>query len=221
MTPDMSNAAADSTRRSSPDHLRSAFVCGLIPLITGTSIFLLWVLTRWDWLFVAGMLTIIAGVFVFLCGIACLTASRFDRPLGEVGGSRRETLRRITALLILLSNFPVAASIVVAVDTIRTRYVVTIVNHGSVPLDNVMVSGGGVEIYFGSVAPGAIAERWFNIRTDGKLVFRARRAGEDVDGTIEGYVTNGLGGDMEVTFNRDGSIEVRDKRPPAIANAAN
>jgi hypothetical protein len=177
-------------------------------------------LTRWDWLFVAGMLAIIAGLFVFLFGIACLAASRLDRPSGETAGSRRESLRRITALLILLSNFPVAASIVVAVDTILTRYVVAIVNHSSVPLDNVVVSGGGVEIEFGSVAPGATAERWFHIRTDGELVFRARRGGEGVDGTIEGYVTGSQGGEMDVTFIHDGSFEVRDKRTPTNANAA-
>ena len=216
----MSIAATTTTRRSNPDHIRSAFVCGLVPLITGTSVFLLWVLTRWDWLYGAGMLTIIAGIFVFLFGVACLAASRFDSPSGEVGRSRRESLRRIMALLILLINFPVAASIVVAVETIRTRYVVTIVNHGPERLDNVVVSGGGVEIEFGSVAPGATAERWFHIRTDGELVFHARRNGEEIQGSIEGYVTPGMGDDMRLTFAPDGSFTVVDERrlqPIAVA----
>jgi hypothetical protein len=216
----MSITATTTTRRSNPDHVRSAFICGLIPLITGTSIFLLWVVTRWDWLIAAGMLTIMAGIVASLFGIACLVASRLDRPAVEIGGSRRESRRRIIALLIILSNFPVAASIVVAVDLIHTLYAVTIVNRGSVPVDNVVVAGGGVEIEFGSVAPGTTSERWFHVRNDGELVYRVRRGGEDVDGTIEGYVTNGFGGDMEVTFNHDGSIVVRDKRPSTKANPA-
>ena len=76
-----------------------------------------------------------------------------------------------------------------------------------------MVSGGGVEIEFGSVAPGATAEHGFTSEPKTSWFSAPRRGGEDVEGMIEGYVTSGQGGDMEVTFTQDGSFEVRDKRP--------
>ena len=68
----MSIAATTTVRRSNPDHIRSAFVCGLIPLITGTSIFLLWLLTRWDWLYGLARSPLLREFFSFSSGSPAL-----------------------------------------------------------------------------------------------------------------------------------------------------
>jgi hypothetical protein len=42
-----------------------ALVCGAVPLIAGILIFLLWLITHWNWLMMAGIITLYGGL-VFL-----------------------------------------------------------------------------------------------------------------------------------------------------------
>jgi hypothetical protein len=109
---------------------------------------------------------------------------------------------------VLLANFPVAGIIVCVVFVIKTRFTVTVVNFGSDPLDSFVVSGGGVEFEFGSVASRQTATRDRLIDHDGELVFHARRGGEEIEGRVEGYVTNNLGGHKRVVFDEWGDFDV-------------
>jgi hypothetical protein len=101
---------------------RLAMSCGATPLLVGVSIFVLWLLTRWDLLMIAGILTLAAGPV--LCAFAFLNLSHF------LWLARREPdlspWRRRLAVFwcggLLLANFPVAASIIYAVMAIKTAY---------------------------------------------------------------------------------------------------
>ena len=173
--------------------IRSALICGLLPLGTGVGIFLLWLVVRWDWLMLAGFGTICVGLLLVLVGAGFLVAARSRSP---------------AVLGVLLANFPVAGVIVFVAFDIETRFTVTVVNEGPAPLDAFVVSGGGVEHGFGSVAPGQTATLHRLIDHDGELVFHARRDGEEVEGEVEGYVTNGQGGHKRVVFDQAGDFEV-------------
>src|SRR5882672_10224811 len=112
------------------DLYRAAIVCGLAPLIIGTSILLLWLIFRWEALQAAGLCTILGGVLSVLVGFCLLAAlvttqrtSPVSRPAS--GGRRKMAIRYFASIAILLVNFPAAAFIIMIVDDIATRYIVT------------------------------------------------------------------------------------------------
>ena len=51
---------------------RVALICGAAPLLIGVSIFILWLITRWDWLMMAGIFTLYGGVAIFVVGVLAL-----------------------------------------------------------------------------------------------------------------------------------------------------
>jgi hypothetical protein len=219
----MDSTAEETPRRSSPDHLRSAFVCGLVPLISGTSIILLLMLTHWTWLKCPGLFlsVVIVGIISSLFGIMHLGASVRDMLATQPGERRKQLFRILVVVSVLLSNFPATMFLMIFAQT-HSRYVLTVTNAGPEALDKFNVYGGGEEIEFGSIGTAESEHLQFyvhelnvlrfNIRQDSRLTFRARRGGKEVRGTIVGYMTNGKGGDLQVTFNQDGSFDIRDNR---------
>ncbi len=187
---------------------RVALWCGALPLVVGVSIFVLWVITRWDSLMLAGIFTLFGGLAFFAAGAIAL--SRFcwlglrapDLP------RRRLWLRTIACGALLLSNFPVAGGIVVAADVIETCYTVVVRNGSASPLDDVRVVGGGCDVSFGSIPPGDAVRRHFWIQCDGHLELRAVGL---PDHAIRGYVTNGQGCHTIVTVHPDGAVSAIDR----------
>lgn len=190
---------------------RIALICGAAPLFIGISIFFLWLITRWNWLMMAGLFTIYGGIPIFLIGVAALT--RFcwlafrTRDLSQ----RRLWTSVICCAGLLLSNLPVAAAIVVGAVMIEARYTVTVHNASSQPLDDVQVSGGGCEVNFGTISPGATMRRSFWVQCDGELEFCAVSGPARHNKTIDGYVTNGMGGNTSVIVGPQGTISVANK----------
>ena len=188
---------------------RIVLFCGGFPLITGIGIFVLWCIVRWDVLMSCGMVTILVGPILFLIGAVYLSqflsAARESKLIKE----RRVMLQLIIAGTILFVNFPVAVVLVVAAERVMTRYVVTIVNESNQRIDDFHVTGGGIDANFGSVLPGTSKKRGFNIKGDGVLKFSGIRSGKPLNGDVDGYVTNGMGGDTTVIFKPDGTVETK------------
>jgi hypothetical protein len=190
---------------------RLAMFCGASPLLVGVSIFVLWLLTRWDLLMIAGILTLAAGPV--LCAFAFLNLSHFlwlARREPDLS-PRRRRLAVFWCGSLLLANFPVAVGIIYAVIEIESAYTVVIHNGSAQPLDGVRVGGGGCDVYFGSIPPQGVARRSFWIQHDGELSFHA------TSGTIFyalsplGYITNGAGGYRTINVNPDRTILVTDE----------
>ena len=187
---------------------RVALFCAAFPLLVGISIFVLWLTTRWDWLMVAGWFTICGGLVFFFVGLASL-GCYCGLALRKADESRRHIwLSSIACAGLLLSNIPIAAGITTAAVAILTRYTVVIHNDARQAMDDVRVFGGGCEAAFGTIPPGATAQRSFWIRQDGTLEFEAASGATTYAKTIDGYVTNGMGRRTEVTINPDGTIAV-------------
>ena len=186
-------------------------ICGATPLLGGVLIFLLWLVTRWDWLMMAGLFTVFGGVVIFLIGAIALT--RFCWLAFHTPDLPRHRLwfSALCCAGLLLSNFPVAGAIIATVVMIKTRYTVTVHNASQQPLYDVRVSGGGCEANLGTIPPIAIVRRSFWIQHDGQLELHAVSGSTTHDKTIDGYVTNGMGGDATVTAKPDGTISVADK----------
>ena len=185
-----------------------ALACGVLPLLVGVVIFLLWVSTGWDWMIVAGIFTLYGGVGIFLVGIIALVRYCW-LALHTLGMSRRRVwLSTLGCAGLLLLNFPVAGCIIVAAIARETRYTVVVHNTLQQPLDGVRVFGGGCEVAFGTVSPGDVVQRSFWIQQDGKLEFRAVSVATTYAQTIDGYVTHNMGGHTTVTFKPDGTLSV-------------
>ncbi|MBL4883484.1 MAG: hypothetical protein JKY95_02975 [Planctomycetaceae bacterium] len=180
---------------------KTAVVCGAVPLICGISIFLLWLLTRWEWLMGAGLITLGVGIVLFLIGILSLFVywTSGDRD------KRNNTMARFCAGLLLI-NFPVAGLIVVAFVSVINCYTVVVHNDSPEVIRNINISGGGCEALIDSIPPNGSARRSFWIQYDGEIVFQASSKSHVYREVVDDYVTNGMGGRTEVTVEPDGTI---------------
>lgn len=186
---------------------RAALACGVLPLAAGTSIFALWVVTRWEWLMPAGVFTLFLGLALFVVG--ALALARFcwlglRMPEPPPGFWRATAI----AAALLLSNFPAAGTIIWKVGDLYSRYTVVVRNESGRALEDVRISGGGCEAVFGTIAPGEEERRSFLIQHDGQLEIHADGLGRQ---TIVGYVTNSMGGHTTVTVHPDGTVTTTDR----------
>src|SRR5262245_42704279 len=196
---------------------RAAIICGATPLLIGTAIFIVWVMTRWDWLMIAGAVILFAGLTIVAAGGIALAVScwmAFRTP----GVSRRHVcFSALNCAGLLLSNVLAARWIIVAVISIATRYTVVVQNTSDQRLDGVRVLGGGCDASYGSLPPGASARRSFWIQHDGVLVFRASVGHDALEQTIDEYVTGGGGGNVGITVQPDQTIAVTHKAPRQLS----
>jgi hypothetical protein len=186
---------------------RAVLVCGALPLLLGSAIFLLWVPTRWSWLMPVGVLVLVCGLGLFVVGaIALLHYCRLGLRAPEL--PRRFWRSAALGAVLLLSNFPAAGTIVYAASALYSRYTVVVRNESRSPLEEVRVTGGGCEALFESIPPGEEEEQSFWVQRDGSLVLHV--AGMPPK-TIMGYVTNSLGGHTTATVHPDGSVTAVDR----------
>lgn len=191
--------------------LQIAVVCGATSLTIGITIFLAWLLTRWNGLMMAGILTVYGGVGVVAIG-AVSVAVFVWKSLRAGQAPRKQVVRRAVAVgSLLLLNVVVAAIIIASVTYLETRYVVTVVNASSAEVRSFVVTGGGVTIDVGMLPPGAEAHRVFFIKHDGVLKGEGVQGERRIEGVIEGYVTHGMGGNMLVKITPSGTLDVADR----------
>ena len=187
---------------------RIASICGAMPLLLGTAIFVAWLVARWNWLMIAGAVVLYGGLAVVAAGVIALALScrmAFRTP----GVPRRRVwVSTLSCAGLLLANFLTAGGIISAVIAMATRYTVVVHNTSQRRLDSVRVFGGGCDASYGSLLPGATARRSFWIRQDGVLVFRASGGEDALEQTIDDYVTNNLGGHVRITVQPDQTISV-------------
>ena len=184
---------------------RVALFCGLLPLITGISIFVLWLITGWLWLEVAGFFTILGGTALVIIGMGAL--GYFCR---EANRESRMSCRRLWfsrwAAPRLFSNFPVAAEIIATVNAIEKMYTVVIHNTSRGRLSKFV--GGGCDKSLGTISAGADARCSLSLQCDGKLEFRAISGTATHSEIIQAHVAHGTGGQAVVTVAPDGTISV-------------
>jgi len=192
---------------------RNAVICGAVPLIVGVSVFLLWLVTRWDQLMMAGVATLYAGSFMLLIGI--LELARYGWLGLKTPEFPRRKLRRATlgVAALLLANPPVAAGVAFAAMSIHTRYTVVVHNATTQPLVNARVFGGNCDESLGNIAPGGKTRHSFWIECEGALNFSATSGTTVYTGIIDDYVTPNMGGYTAVTVNADGTLTVINRSP--------
>ena len=155
--------------------LKSAVVLGAVPLLVGTIIYSAWRATRWKWLEDAGLGTIFVGIAAVILGAAALSChlwreARVQRPTG-----RRLWLQGVMVGGLLIANFPAAAFFAVSAFDLSTRWTVRVFNDSDHPIESLVVTGPGVRVELGPIAPGQRSQRDISFRGDGTLDFSARQ----------------------------------------------
>ncbi len=196
-----------------PRLLQSAIVFGAVPLLVGTLIYGTWRLTRWHWLETAGLLTLPLGLAAFLAGTIALTWHLWRE--WRVGRTTRSPLWLQAVLVggLLLINFPAAVFYMLSAINITTRYTVRVHNDSDRPIESLVVTGPGVRVELGPIAPGQQAQRHVHFRGDGTLDFSARQQEILFSGQLEGYVTGGLGGNRTIRVKQRGVYELQPALP--------
>src|SRR5437773_2930664 len=105
---------------------RVAVICGALPLVVGVSIFLLWLITGWDWLMMAGIFTLYGGVAIFVIGAVALARFCWLACRTPEQPRRRLWPSTLGCATLLLSNFAVAGGFTATVIVIETRYTVIV-----------------------------------------------------------------------------------------------
>jgi hypothetical protein len=186
--------------------LKCSIALGASPLVIGTLIYFTWRLTRWPWLEMMGLASILIGIGAFLGGAVCLIVHLKSEP-------RTAHNSPIKALLVgglLISNFPLAVFYTTSAYDISTRYTIRVHNESNDPIQSFVILGPGIETEMGPISSGHKAVRHCYPTTDGSLRFTARHHGLRLDGELEGYVTRNWNGDKTVRIRDDGSIEIKD-----------
>ena len=192
---------------------KTAVLCGAAPLVVGTAIFLFWLLTGWEWLMMAGTVTIGCGVLCFLAGAVCLVIESHRLSPATALEDRHDRRRQRRGWLLLLVNFPVAFAILVAVIAIRMDYVVVLVNVDPVPIDRfVLVTPDGNIDLDRIPASGRVRVRPPK-GLDGPLRFESSQNGVQSSGEIDSYMLQG----WTLTVTMSGgtpSVSKRKSGPP-------
>ncbi|MCD6050362.1 MAG: hypothetical protein K0Q55_1765 [Verrucomicrobia bacterium] len=192
-----------------PRLLKLAFLCGVLPLVTGTLVFLTWLVTRWDWLMLAGLITIFLGLVWFVMGAICLSIHLHRRGQIAPPERRRQNWLAFTTAGLLLVNFPAAYYYTAWASGISTRYTLIVVNESGQHMESVMVSAPGVKREFGPIQAGGQVKRHLNFFGDGRMDFKAK-ASTETAGMIDGYAMGSMGGKKVVRLKPDGAYTVDD-----------
>lgn len=206
-------APAHARKKKSSEHgplYKASLLCGLAPLVTGSSIFALWYATRADVFVTLGLFTIASGVCLAGIGFLCLTLHLVRR---RRRGDAWPALLKQGALPsgVLLANIPACLLISGLALHLLTSYAVTLHNKSAVAIDRFVLSGPGVYEEWEGVPAGASRSARMAFTHDGALAFEAAVGTRRYDGTVEAYVTRGSGGAATVVYTPDGSFSVHSR----------
>jgi len=184
---------------------RLALACGLLPLISGIAVFLLWIGSRWELLKLVGFFVILAGMLCILVGaIALIVSLRQSLTLGYP--IKKNLPKWILITTIYLSNFLAAGGIIAFVLNIETRYTIRIINQSKQKLSSITISGGGCLINVPDLPADTTTTQYLYVKQDGSLTIKAKTDDSELEQVIEGYVTNGMGGSAKVTVDENKQV---------------
>ncbi len=186
--------------------LKIAWLAAATPLVTGTVIFIAWLLTRADALMVAGAITIMACLCSVTVALVCLAIYLWRNWHSTEVTRLRLAWQAAAVVGMVIMNFVFAAGFSVAAIQIATRYNLSITNEGDEPLRHVRVGVGEIQVVIEDIPAGETRKKGFWIVKDGALVLKATRNGQPIEAVVESYVTHSSGGNMKVTIDPSGEV---------------
>ncbi len=178
---------------------------GLTPLTIGCLIFFSWLVTRADWLVLAGIYNITAGLALFFCGLGFLFVyGRIERKLGN----NYPIKRTLISLGILLFNFPVAALALYSAEYIISTNTAAVINNSSYEVTDMVLSEREQSYPFPPITPGQEVIEHFHFKYEGAVDYKLSINGAVKTGVMFGYVTGGIGESATMVITSDGTVEI-------------
>lgn len=190
--------------------LKSAIALGASPLIIGTLIYFTWRITRWSWLEMMGLATLLIGIVAFFGGMICLTLHLKRQTKFNQTAQRSLIIQTLWVGGLLIVNFPVAAIYASSAIDILTRYTVRVYNDSSQAIESFVILGPNIQTEIGPIPAGKKAVQHNYPKGDGCLRFTARQGQSCFDGELEGYVTGNSSGDKTVRVSSKGIYKIKD-----------
>lgn len=180
-------------------YLLSLF-CGIMPIFVGVLVFLVWYFFRLDFLLVTGLFVIYGGIAIVIVGMIFLimyevryraASGRFDFKKGIISAG------------IMIANIPIAIFVSALAIGIMTQYTLTVLNDSGTNIQDVVVMAPNFRVNTGDIPAGEIRVVKLHFQRDGELTFEVHFETQSLQGNIEGYVTNGMGGRSTLIINKN------------------
>lgn len=184
---------------------KMSLACGLVPMLCGVLIFTGWLITRADWLVIAGLANISGGFLLFLCGLLFIGA--FIRSEHKVGNGFPLN-KSLIALGILLFNFPLAAMALYAAEYLMGTSTLSIKNDSPYAITDVFLKERDLTYRFPNIPSNEEATQTFHFKYEGSVEFGLTLNGNEKHGILFGYVTGGMGANATMIIDKKGNIEI-------------
>ncbi len=186
--------------------------CALFPLLTGTTIFLSYVISHQEWLMSAGIITIIVGLLLFVIGAVNIVINIFS-------SKEAAHLKKIAALsCLLLMNFPVAlgmtlyANNVWEIENVEDSKI--FIFNNSDELVHISLSGPtSINNETIDVAPHSKEQKSFRYTHDGSLYCNIKSKSFDHSEICSGYVVSAGTDFFALEIQTTGHIEIKTWHP--------
>ncbi len=186
---------------------RIAMLCGILPMTVGVSIYILYEITRWDVLVLAGLFTVYGGLACAALGFICIIAYAFKRhAAGEMWG-----LGVGKAVGVILLNIPVCVIVVHLSLLSVTRmdsYTVVLENKGEDVVAHFELETPGGAVGIEGIAPGESESVRLSFEDPGSITYRAEVGNDLLEGVIENHVANSGGGKKSIITFSDGEFSI-------------
>ncbi len=182
---------------------RISLICGLVPLLTGTVVFIAWWVTRDSGLMAVGSTTILWGLALFLIGFVSLAVYVRKARITQIEKWR---LKAFVAGSILLANFPVAATYIIVAIYLNGTYTIIVNNVSATAIDQLTLLDPVQSRYeFGPVAVNEQREEKFLFSGEGPVMYELSFDNYVRSDVLIGYISFGLGGCVLFTIDDKGT----------------
>jgi signal transduction histidine kinase len=191
-----------------PRLLQAAYLLSAIPLLVGTWIFFTWLITRQEWLQVAGFITICLGLVAVFSAFICLKMHN-DLQWDDAPEKARR-IRRNTWFVrtLMVSNFVLALVYMEAAFHAGSGYKVVIINETAKTIDRLTLNSPGRQLELGALAPGQQISQTFSRFRYPTYTFAASQGYKQILGRVTGEA-----GRCDIVYLKaDGTYETRDDR---------
>lgn len=176
--------------------------------MAGSGLFLVWFAEPHDWMLYAGLLAVPGFLLFILLGF--ISVGAFVRQ------SRRSNTpyirRTLLAIVLLLMNFPAGAGLAYFALTIKTAYVIQILNNTNQAIETIKLTDPkGHEFVLAPVSPHEQIQQTLRFEGEGQVKYRLEIGGIVKTGILLGYITNNMGGQAHLTIETGGRIAINEK----------
>ena len=184
-------------------YYKTAISLGRTPLIIGTIIFFLWLVTHNDLLAFAGAITILIGFVSVILGVISLLIYLYKSKINSIKNSRIKIYKAFTILLI---NFPLVLIFIMISSYIRSTFTITIDNQTNSTIKNIHLTEFKNVYNLPDVLANTKVSHNLHFKSEGQVDYSIKVNRIEHTGILFGYITSGVHGDAHITITDLGKV---------------